>query len=348
MIDYLLDNFDWLLICMSIAAVVVFVCLFFVDAGYGKFYTRRWGPSVGNRLGWMLMELPVFVLMLVLYIHWEMPPEAPLYYPSGLQPPPLNRGGTPADFGLQPPPLNRGGTELSQAGRWSPVPLVFLILFELHYFQRSLVFPFLLRGKNRMPLAIVLLGVVFNCLNAFMQAGWLFCLSKSVTPYPYTVGWLLTPQFIVGTLLFFAGMGINLHSDHVIRQLRQPGDTRHYLPSRGLYRYVTSANYFGELVEWCGFALLTWSWSGVVFALWTFANLAPRAYRIHKCYQADFPEQMAAHPRKRMIPYVWTVLPLLLVAIYFLTIVFTPYLSFVRITRRYCPAGSVLMSISVS
>ena len=266
MIDYLLDHFGGLLIGMSMAAVVVFVCLFFVDAGYGKFYSRRWGPSVGNRLGWVLMELPVFVLMTVLYFYWEMPPEA---------------------------------------GRWSPVPLVFLLLFELHYFQRSLVFPFLLRGRSRMPLAIVLLGVVFNCLNAFMQAGWLFCLSKNVSPYPYTPSWFLTPQFIAGTLLFFAGMGINLHSDHVIRELRRPGDTRHYLPSRGLYSKVTSANYFGELVEWCGFAVLTWSWSGAVFALWTFANLAPRAYRIHKRYLSEFPEQMAAHPRKRMIPYVW-------------------------------------------
>ena len=51
MIQYLLEHFDWLLIGMSITAVVVFVSLFFIDAGYGKFYTRRWGPSVNNKLG---------------------------------------------------------------------------------------------------------------------------------------------------------------------------------------------------------------------------------------------------------------------------------------------------------
>lgn len=272
MIDYLLDHFDWLLIGMSITAVVVFVCLFFVDAGYGKFYTKRWGPSVGNKLGWVLMEAPVFVLMLMLFILWEVP------------------------------------------RRMSVVPLVFLCLFEMHYLHRSLIFPFMLKGKSRMPLAIVLLGATFNSLNAFMQAGWLFCLSKNVTPYPYTAAWLLSPQFIVGTLLFLAGMGINMHSDRVIRQLRKPGDTGHYLPDRGLYRQVTSANYFGEFVEWCGFALLTWSWSGAVFALWTFANLGPRAHRINKRYQAEFPDQMAAHPRKRMIPYIWMLLPLLFIA----------------------------------
>jgi hypothetical protein len=116
-------------------------------------------------------------------------------------------------------------------------------------------------------------------------------------------------------MLFFAGMGVNMHSDYVIRHLRHTGDTRHYLPERGLYRYVTSANYFGEFVEWCGFALLTWSWSGAVFALWTFANLAPRAHRIYRRYQAEFPEQMAARPRKRMIPFVWMLMPLLVLPV---------------------------------
>ena len=275
MIQYLLEHFDWLLIGMSITAVVVFVSLFFIDAGYGKFYTRRWGPSVNNKLGWVLMEAPIFILMLVFYLMWMAP--------SHLSP-----------FTSHLSPLN---SQLS--------PLIFLCLFELHYFHRSFIFPFLLKGKSRMPLSIVLMGVTFNSINAFMQAGWLFCLSKNVDPYPYTAAWLTTPQFIIGTLLFLVGMGININSDRVIRQLRKPGDTRHYLPSRGLYRYVTSANYFGEFVEWCGFAILTWSWSGAVFALWTFANLAPRAHRIYKRYLSEFPDEMSAHPRKRMIPFIW-------------------------------------------
>lgn len=262
--------YKWLLIGMTVMAVVVFVSLFFVDAGYGKFYTKRWGPSVNNKLGWALMEAPAFILMLVLYLLWE-------------------------------------------AESATLTPLVFLILFELHYFHRSFIFPFLLRGRSRMPLAIVLMGVTFNSLNAFMQAGWLFWLSKEVSPYPYTDAWLLTPQFIIGTLVFIAGMVVNMHSDYVIRHLRKPGDTNHYLPEKGLYRYVTSANYFGEFIEWCGFALLTWSWGGAVFALWTFANLGPRAHRIYKRYLQEFPDQMAARPRKRMIPYIWMLLPLLFV-----------------------------------
>lgn len=250
--------FNILLLSMTILAVVVFVSLYFVDAGYGMFYNKKWGPSVNNRLGWVLMEAPVFFAMLALWLCSERVCNAAC--------------------------------------------IVFLLLFETHYFQRTFVFPFLMRGKSRMPLTIVLMGVVFNLINACMQGGWLFYLSPEGM---YTAEWLKTPQFIVGTAVFFAGMIINMHSDRVIRHLRQPGDTRHYFPAKGMYRYVTSANYFGEFVEWCGFAMLTWSLSGAVFALWTFANLGPRAARIHKRYQQEFPDEMAKYHPKRIIPFIY-------------------------------------------
>ena len=255
MIDYLLNHYDWFLIGMTITAVIVFICLFFVDAGYGKFYTKRWGPTVNNKLGWVLMEAPVFILMLVFYIFW--------------------------------------------ADKGNVVLFVFLCLFELHYFQRSFIFPFMLKGNSRMPLAIALMGMTFNSLNALMQGGWLFQPEQMqggwfFTLPTYDTSWFTSPQFIIGTVIFFAGMAININSDHVIRHLRKPGDTNHYLPQKGLYRYVTSANYFGEFIEWCGFAILTWSLSGAVFAIWTFANLGPRAHRIYRRYQQEFGDQMKA------------------------------------------------------
>ena len=40
---------------MAAIAVVVFVSLYFVDAGYGKFYNKNWGPTLDNHLGWFLM-----------------------------------------------------------------------------------------------------------------------------------------------------------------------------------------------------------------------------------------------------------------------------------------------------
>ena len=243
---------------MSAIAAAVFVALFFVDAGYGKFYQPKWGPSVDNHLGWFLMEVPVFIAMLVL---WWLSPM-----------------------------------------RSDSTRVVFLLLFELHYFHRSFIFPLRLRGHSRMPLSIILMGALFNTLNAFMQGGWIFYFSP--VNY-YSGGWLTSVPFITGTALFFAGLYINIQSDNIIRDLRKPGDSAHYLPKGGMFRFVTSANYFGEFVEWVGFAILTWSWAGAVFAFWTFANLAPRAARIYDLYLSEFPGQIDTTKTRRMIPFIF-------------------------------------------
>lgn len=250
------DTFNAFLVAMSLIALFVFIALYFIKAGYGIFRTSSWGVSINNKLAWMLMEAPVFVVMTVLW--WN-----------------------------------------SQRA-FSITPLIFFLLFQLHYFQRSFIFPFLLKGKSRMPLAIMLMGIVFNLLNGFMQGWWLFYLAPDTL---YTPDWLLTPQFIIGLLLFFTGMAVNWHSDHIIRHLRRPGDTRHYLPSKGMYRYVTSANYLGEIIEWAGWAILTWSLSGLVFLWWTVANLVPRANAIWHRYKEEFGDEVGN--RKRVFPFLY-------------------------------------------
>jgi len=45
-----------------------------------------------------------------------------------------------------------------------------------------------------------------------------------------------------------------------------------------MFEYVTSANYFGEIIEWFGYAIATWNLCGILFALFTFWFLFPRAY----------------------------------------------------------------------
>ncbi len=250
--------FDRLLAAMAAMAAIVFVVLHFVEAGYGIMYSRRWGRSVNNRLGWVLMESPVFFAMLAFWLF------------SGRR------------------------AELA--------PAVMALLFLLHYFQRSFIFPLLIKGNSRMPLSIILMGVTFNLINALMQGGWIFYMSS---PDRYPASWLLSWQFIAGTLIFFTGMAVNIHSDHIIRHLRKPGDTAHYIPRGGMFRYVSSANYFGEVVEWIGFAILTWSWAGAVFAFWTFANLAPRAHKIHARYSAEFGERFTSLKLKSIIPFIY-------------------------------------------
>ena len=145
------------------------------------------------------------------------------------------------------------------------------------------------------------MGLVFNIINGFLLAMGLFYLAP---PGKYDETWVERPIFWIGALLFITGMLINIHSDHVIRTLRQPGDTRHYLPQKGMYKWVTSGNYFGELLEWTGFAVLTQCNAAYVFVIWTFANLAPRAYAIRKKYIKEFGNKTVGN-RKCLIPYIF-------------------------------------------
>jgi 3-oxo-5-alpha-steroid 4-dehydrogenase 1 len=63
-----LGFYNGFLAAMLVLAAIVFVTLFFIDAGYGQYFQRRWGPAIDNRLGWVLMESPVVILFFLFWI----------------------------------------------------------------------------------------------------------------------------------------------------------------------------------------------------------------------------------------------------------------------------------------
>ena len=181
----------------------------------------------------------------------------------------------------------------------NPVAIVLLALWLAHYIHRAFVFPILLRAAGRaMPLVIVLMAISFNLGNAYFNGRWLFSFGPA-----YELSWLYDVRFISGALCFMVGKAINLHSDHVLRKLRQPGEHGYAIPTGGLYRWVSCPNYLGEIIQWCGWALATWSLAGLSFALWSIANLAPRAYAHHRWYH----ERFETYPRTRraLVPLLW-------------------------------------------
>ncbi|APR87584.1 3-oxo-5-alpha-steroid 4-dehydrogenase [Minicystis rosea] len=180
----------------------------------------------------------------------------------------------------------------------APVPLVLFAMWQIHYLQRTFVFPFLLRGnKKNATTGVVALAILFTSLNGYLNGRWLSHYARL-----YETAYLLDPRFIVGALMFFAGLAINLHSDHVLRHLRKDGDAGYKIPVGGLFGYVSCANYFGEILEWTGWAVATWSPAGLCFAVWTFANLAPRALAYHKWYRQHFTEY--PKDRRAVIPFL--------------------------------------------
>ena len=181
--------------------------------------------------------------------------------------------------------------------RFEVVPLVLLGLWQLHYLNRTFLFPLRMRAKSRrMPILIMLLALTFNTLNAFINAWWIGHLGS------YSIEWLTDPRFLLGSALFLAGWLGNLHSDSILRNLRKPGDTGYKIPRGGLYRWVSAPSYMCEILEWTGWAIATWSTAGLAFAVYAAANMAPRALSHHAWYKerfADYPPN-----RKALIPHV--------------------------------------------
>lgn len=190
-------------------------------------------------------------------------------------------------------------TVLSLGSRAPDWPAKVMIgLFVAHYVHRGLIFPWFLRTPGKkMPMAIMLSAMGFNVMNGFLL-GYFF---SHFADYPEN--WFIDPRFLVGTALFIAGAALNIHADYTLIRLRKPGETGYQIPEGGFFNWISCPNHLGEILEWTGFALLTWSLPGLTFAIWTFANLAPRAVAHHRWYKAHFSTYPAT--RRALIPGLW-------------------------------------------
>src|SRR5690554_681285 len=245
------ETFVWSWIGLALA---VFILLMFITAPYGRHTKTTWGPLVPNRLGWVIME--VFVVVVLYYFI------------------------------------------LTGENEQSLVNWIIIGLFSIHYLNRSLIFPFRIKTTGKkMPLVIMLMGMFFNLVNGFLIGYYLGNFRV------YEVDWLMTPQFIIGAFIFFWGMSVNMHSDNILIGLRKPNETGYKIPRGGMFKYVSAPNLLGEISEWLGFAILTWSMPGLAFFLWSFANLVFRAISHHHWYLdkfEDYPKN-----RKVFIPRIW-------------------------------------------
>jgi protein-S-isoprenylcysteine O-methyltransferase Ste14 len=237
-------------------ALIAFAFLVFINAPYGRYARKGWGPAIPARFGWMIMEFPAFFVIAYLVL-----------------------------------------TNLNKVGGFG---IVFLVMWEAHYFYRVWVYPFIMTSPNKpFPVLLVFFAICFNSLNGMANGISLVDMGGFYSGG----GWAADPRFLIGTALFMAGFGIHAHSDKVLRILRRQGKGEYLIPQKGLFRFVSSPNYLGEIVEWTGFAVATWSVAGLAFAVFTVANLLPRAISNHRWYKSTFPDYPSN--RRVLIPFVW-------------------------------------------
>jgi 3-oxo-5-alpha-steroid 4-dehydrogenase 1 len=183
-------------------------------------------------------------------------------------------------------------------GEKNAVIWTIVILFSLHYINRSLIYPFRIRTKNkRMPLVIVIMAVFFNTMNGFVNGYYLGTLQ-----HQYRNDWFKHPVFIAGFILFITGMVINMAADNRLIHLRKNSINGYQIPHGFLFSNISCPNFFGEIIEWGGFALLCWSWPAFSFFVWTLCNLIPRALDHHRWYRNKFPDY--PRDRKAVLPFV--------------------------------------------
>ena len=177
--------------------------------------------------------------------------------------------------------------------------IALLAMWEVHYIHRAFIYPAGLRNRDgRMPVVIVGVAFLFNAVNAYLNGRYLFWFSGG-----YPASWLTDPRFLVGLVLFAAGYAINRQADLTLRSLRQPGESGYKIPYGGLYRWISCPNYLGEILEWIGWAVATWSLAGLAFAVWVMANLVPRAWSHHRWYRDQFPDYPDS--RRALVPGIW-------------------------------------------
>ncbi len=175
-----------------------------------------------------------------------------------------------------------------------PVNTIFILLWEFHYLYRTFYFPMqMTKIRTDFPVVIVLMAVFFNVLNGYVNGSYLFDI-RPAEDFSFAI----SSSFVGGMLVFITGFVIHYRSDRTILRLRtKSGGSRYSIPRGGLFRWVSSPNYLGEFIQWCGWAILTWSLGGLAFAIFTLANLLPRAISNHQWYKSQFPD----YPAKRKI-----------------------------------------------
>jgi protein-S-isoprenylcysteine O-methyltransferase Ste14 len=243
----------WLVVAVLATAVPTFLLLLRVAAPYGRHVRPGWGPSLPNRIGWIVMEAPAVLGFTAVYL-----------------------------LGAQ---------------RFSTIPLVLCGMWLFHYVYRTLRFPFLLPpSSRRIPVAIVAAGVTFNLVNAYLNARWISQLGR------YPDSWAGDPRFLFGAAVFFVGLSVNRRADLKLLAIRKATGGEYRIPRGGLFERVSCPNYLGEIVEWAGWAIATWSGAGLAFAVYTTANLLPRALSNHRWYRERFDD----YPPKRraLVPFV--------------------------------------------
>ena len=236
-------TYIWILI-----ALIIFPINLIYKAPYGKHSTKKWGKTIDNKTGWVLMELPALIT-------------CPLIYYIIVDEISLSTG--------------------------------FIFIWITHYFNRTIIYPLKIKTNGKkIPIAIVASAFFFNVINGILNG--YFIATIPFESISFTC-------ILIGFIIFIIGLYINISSDNTLIKLRT-NQKGYVIPKGGLFNYVSCPNFFGEIIEWLGFAIMTLNLGSISFLIWTICNLIPRSKAHHNWYKENFEKYPSK--RKAVIPYL--------------------------------------------
>ena len=195
---------------------------------------------------------------------------------------------------------------------------IYLVPFYIHYIHRAWIYPFFTNSKQPISCSIMSLALIFCSWNGFQQTisvlgnfyndNEAVLLDEDNILKNFDVTKQNTHNFVqpclLGLPIFVLGMIINIHADYHLISLKNEGKG-YQIPNSGLFKLITCPNYFGEFVEWFGYAVFcNFSLSSIAFVIFTMGNLVPRAMKNHLWYKEKFPDQYPDN-RKIVFPFLY-------------------------------------------
>jgi 3-oxo-5-alpha-steroid 4-dehydrogenase 1 len=272
----------WSVIALS--PLVVFALVVLKPSTYGKLMHKRtnlFGPMVSAKWCWIIFESPNWVWVL---------------------------------YSLLLVILNDEETDgRSSSSLIIPLPNSLLLgWFFLHYLHRSILYPLQLSSDSKFPIGILVFTVPYTMVNGYLQSQGLLRFQT------FPPNYLFSLSFAWGSIITVLGFTIAFISDQTLLQLRRSSSsctttndstgtktttTIYQIPYGGLFQYVSCPHFLGEIVEWIGFCIACHgSLASASFAIWTMANLGPRALAQHEWYQQKFDDY--PKDRKAIVPFL--------------------------------------------
>lgn len=179
-----------------------------------------------------------------------------------------------------------------------PANIVMYCLFTIHYINRGIITPLTNRYARSniqlwIPVANTIVQSLFHYVNAEFIGSADFCR-----------GYYFDPRFILGIIIMVTGFVINRVADGQLICLRKNRkDSKYAIPKGPLFYLISQPNYLGEIIEWFGWVILTWSLSGAVWFLFVSSTMIPRARSNHSWYKTEFDDYPKR--RKALIPFIY-------------------------------------------